>query len=613
MPKKKNKEKKLVSIIIPAYKQEKTIKKDILSIYETMSQTRWNFEIIVIVDGLVDKTLERVKVLRKNKVKVFGYKTNRGKGYALRYGMARAMGDYIGFIDAGMDIDPNGISMLLEHMEWYGADVVIGSKRHPASKTNYPFIRKIYSWGYHLPVRILFGLNVKDTQSGLKVYKREVLEKVLPRLLVKQFAFDVEMLAVAKSLGFSKIYEAPIDIKWKKEKTSFTAKIIFDKNIQRMIVDTLAVFYRLKILKYYRDENRDKWLYQRELDTKPDVRGKKNIKFSIIVPVRKINAYVKESIPHILNLSYQNFEVLIITDLPEKNIFKDKRVRIIDSKKDPTPGPKRNLGARKAKGSVLVFMDDDAFPEDDWLDRAYEIFKDKKVYALGGPAVTPRDASLLERLGGRVFESWLASGGTSYRYAPGRARIIKDYPSVNLFVRKKDFNKVGGFTTEFWPGEDTKLCLDLVHLYGRGFPYDPSPIVYHHRRQLLLPHLKQVSRYGRHRGQFAKIFPETSRVPSYFVPLFFVAGLFIGPLAAVFIPQLWVVYFVVLAVYLLLLLIESVNVFITELSLKAAIYFMVGIFWTHVVYGVNFLIGLVKKPKFVPKKVDFKTGKYLEG
>ena len=128
-----------------------------------------------------------------------------------------------------------------------------------------------------------------------------------------------------------------------------------------------------------------------------------------------------------------------------------------------------------------------------------------------------------------------------------------------------------------------------------------------------LPHLKQVSRYGRHRGQFAKIFPETSRVPSYFVPLFFVAGLFIGPLAAVFVPQLWVMYFVVLAVYLLLLLIESVNIFITELSLKAAIYFMVGIFWTHVVYGVNFLIGLVKKPKFVPKKVDFKTGKYLEG
>lgn len=610
---KKDKEKKLVSIIIPAYKQEKTIKKDILNVYETMSQTRWDFEIIVVVDGLVDKTLDRLRSIKNRKIKVFSYKTNRGKGYALRYGMARANGDYIGFIDAGMDIDPNGIGMLLEHMEWYNADIMIGSKRHPASKTNYPLIRKVYSSGYHVLTRVLFGLKVKDTQSGIKVFKKEVLDRVLPRLLVKRFATDVEVLAVAKDLGFDQIYEAPIQIKWKEEKTSFTNKVLFDRNVQKMIIDTFAVYYRLKILRYYRDENKDNWLYRRELDTKSEVRGKESIKFSIIIPVRKINNYVKESVPHILNLSYQNFEVLIVTDYPEKNIFRDKRVRIISSDKDPTPGQKRNLGAKKAKGGVLVFMDDDASPEDDWLNRAYEIFKDNKVYALGGPAATPKNAGLLERLGGRVFESWLASGGTVYRYRPGQARIVNDYPSVNLFVRKKSFDKVGGFTTEFWPGEDTKLCLDLLHLYNRGFPYDPSPIVYHHRRELLLPHLKQVSRFGRHRGQFAKIFPETSRVPSYFVPLFFIAGLFLGPLASVIVPQFWIVYFAVLAIYLLLLFIESINVFLTELSLKAAIYFMVGIFWTHVVYGVNFLIGLMKKPKFVAKRVDFKTGKYLEG
>ncbi|MFC1700105.1 glycosyltransferase [Patescibacteria group bacterium] len=609
----KNKKKKLVSIIIPAYKQEKTIRKDILNIYDTMSQTRWNFEIIVVVDGMVDKTFERLKPIRKKKIKVFRYKTNRGKGYALRYGTARSVGDYVCFLDAGMDIDPNGISMLLEHMEWYGADVVIGSSRHPASKSNYPLIRKIYSAGYHTLVRILFGLKVKDTQRGMKVFRREVLEKILPRLLVKRFATDIEMLAVAKHLGFGKIYEAPVDVNWEENKTSFTGKVLFDKNIQRMIIDTLAVFYRLKILRYYRDENRDRWLYRKELDIKADIRGKEDIKFSIIIPVRKINNYVKESIPHILNLNYQNFEVIIISDRSERNTFRDRRVKTMSSK-DPTPSPKRNLGAKKAKGEILVFMDDDAFPEDDWLDRAYEIFKDRSVYALGGPAATPKEVGLLERLGGRVFESWLASGGTTYRYRPRQERLVKDYPSVNLFVRKKAFNKIGGFSTEFWPGEDTKLCLDLVNLHGgRGFPYDPSPIVYHHRRELLLPHLKQVSRYGRHRGQFAKIFPETSRVPSYFVPLLFVLGLVLGPVASIFIPKLWVVYFCVLAAYLVLLLIESINVFLSELSFKALIYFMIGIFWTHVVYGVNFLIGLIKKPKLTPKKVDYKTGKYLEG
>lgn len=264
----KSKKGKIVSVIIPAYKQEKTIVEDVTRIFETMSQTRWPFEIIVVVDGFVDKTFEKIKKLESPEIKVCGYENNKGKGYAIRYGMARALGDYIAFIDSGMDIDPNGISMLLEHMEWYDADIIVGSKRHPASKIDYPPIRRFYSWGYSKFVKILFGLKVTDTQSGIKVFKREVLEKVLPRLLVKQFAFDIEILAVSKYLGFDKIYEAPIKINWKKSNTNFTPFLIFDKNIRDMIRDTLAVFYRLRILKYYDDSKKRKWIYDKDLDMK---------------------------------------------------------------------------------------------------------------------------------------------------------------------------------------------------------------------------------------------------------------------------------------------------------------------------------------------------------
>lgn len=264
----KSKKGKIVSVIIPAYKQEKTIVEDVTRIFETMSQTRWPFEIIVVVDGFVDKTFEKIKKLESPEIKVCGYENNKGKGYAIRYGMARALGDYIAFIDSGMDIDPNGISMLLEHMEWYDADIIVGSKRHPASKIDYPPIRRFYSWGYSKFVKILFGLKVTDTQSGIKVFKREVLEKVLPRLLVKQFAFDIEILAVSKYLGFDKIYEAPIKINWKKSNTNFTPFLIFDKNIRDMIRDTLAVFYRLRILKYYDDSKKRKWVYDKDLDMK---------------------------------------------------------------------------------------------------------------------------------------------------------------------------------------------------------------------------------------------------------------------------------------------------------------------------------------------------------
>jgi len=259
-------DKKLVSVIIPAYKQEKTIVKDVQRIVDVMSQTRWAYEVIVVVDGFVDKTYEEAKTLETFDVKVVGYKTNRGKGYAIRYGMARSLGDYIVFIDSGMDIDPNGISMILEHMQWYNADIIVGSKRHPASKVAYPFIRRLYSWVYSRFVRFLFGLKITDTQSGLKVFKREVLEKVLPRLLVKEFAFDIEILAVSKYLGFERIYESPIQIDWVSTNTNFTPFLFLDKNIRRMIIDTLAVFYRLRILHYYSDKSKRLWVYDKELD-----------------------------------------------------------------------------------------------------------------------------------------------------------------------------------------------------------------------------------------------------------------------------------------------------------------------------------------------------------
>lgn len=258
--------KNLVSIIIPAYKQEKTIKKDVSRIYDTMSKTRWMFEIIVVVDGFVDKTLIEAKKVKKDNILVVGYENNRGKGYAVRYGMARASGGIIAFIDSGMDINPNGISMILEHMEWYNADVIVGSKRHEASKINYPQIRRFYSWGYHTLIRFLFGLRLKDTQTGLKVFRREVLEKVLPRLMVKKFAFDVEILAVARKLGFKRIYEAPVDVNWDSSRTSFNAFLFLDGNIRRMLVDTFAIFYRMYILDFYDDKSKRKWIYDKELD-----------------------------------------------------------------------------------------------------------------------------------------------------------------------------------------------------------------------------------------------------------------------------------------------------------------------------------------------------------
>ncbi len=252
-----------LSVIVPVYKQEKTIGVDLRQINRALSQTRFAYEIIAVVDGKkIDRSFEEAKKVRLSCLRVIGYPDNRGKGYAVRYGMARARGKRVAFIDAGMDIDPNGISMILEHMEWYGADIIVGSKRHPASQVDYPLLRRFYSFSYHFLVRLLFGLRLKDTQTGLKVFRREVLEKVLPRLLVKRFAFDVELLAVARYLGFKKIYEAPV--KLNKKRFQFSSTIKFRDGFWALW-DTLAIFYRLKILRYYRDGNRRRWRYDKNL------------------------------------------------------------------------------------------------------------------------------------------------------------------------------------------------------------------------------------------------------------------------------------------------------------------------------------------------------------
>ena len=125
---------KLISVIVPCYKQEQTIVRDLKRIREVLDKLRYPTELICVVDGKVDQTFEKASRFAKkyNNVKAIGYGTNKGKGYAIRFGMAESHGEIIAFIDAGMDINPNGLSMLLEHMEWYDADIIVGSKRHPA-------------------------------------------------------------------------------------------------------------------------------------------------------------------------------------------------------------------------------------------------------------------------------------------------------------------------------------------------------------------------------------------------------------------------------------------------------------------------------------------------
>jgi len=237
-----------LSLIIPVFRQEKTILKNISLIKQALDTIRYDYEIIVVVDGKIDHSFEIIKKAKIAKVVCLYYHDNRGKSFAIRLGMHQAKGDYIMFLDSGNEIDTSGISMLLEHMEWYDADVIVGSKRHPASYVTYSISRKILSYGYYMLVKLLFGISVKDTQAGIKIYKKNVIKKVLPRLVEKKFAGDLEILVVASSLGFKRIYEAPIRLNY--TLATITSAATMDA-IKGIFQDTLAIWYRKNILHYY--------------------------------------------------------------------------------------------------------------------------------------------------------------------------------------------------------------------------------------------------------------------------------------------------------------------------------------------------------------------------
>lgn len=239
---------KLLSVIVPAYKEEKVIVQGLKDMIRVLDSIRHDYEIIVVVDGMLDSTFQKLKKAKLPKVRVLAYEENQGKWYAIRLGMKYAKGDYVMFIDGGMEIDPQGMAMLLEHMDWYEADIIVGSKRHPASQVHYTPLRKFLSFGYYYLVKILFGIRVRDTQAGIKVMRSDVMKKIWPRLLEKRFSGDLEVLVIAQRLGYTKIYEAPIRLNFSLAALSSAATLA---SIWKMFVETLAIFYRSRLVRFY--------------------------------------------------------------------------------------------------------------------------------------------------------------------------------------------------------------------------------------------------------------------------------------------------------------------------------------------------------------------------
>ena len=237
-----------VSVVLPCYNAGGGLRGVLESLREVLPPTR-SWEIVVVSDGSTDDTVAIAQEFVSDNVRLVPEPIRIGKGHALRVGLAQARGRYVAFMDADGDIDPHGIGPALALTELYEPDMVLGSKRHPMSEVHYPPLRRVLSWTYHKLCRLLFRVNVRDTQTGFKLIRRDVLAAVLPRMLEKRYAFDLEFLVVARSCGYARVFEAPITINYR-----FDSRVNVGATI-RILIDTLAVFYRRYVLDSYKGDD----------------------------------------------------------------------------------------------------------------------------------------------------------------------------------------------------------------------------------------------------------------------------------------------------------------------------------------------------------------------
>jgi glycosyltransferase involved in cell wall biosynthesis len=234
-----------LSVIVPAYREARHIQDNLGKLLRELGALGRTYEVIVVSDGNTDETAREAERVVSPFIKVIEYDRNMGKGYALRCGVAHSSGELVTFIDADMELDPQYIKGFIAVMETFHCDAVVGSKRHPMSNVHYPPVRRFQSLVYQLLVRTLFHVKVRDTQTGLKLFRRDVLEEVVPLLAIKRFAFDLELLVVARQLGYGRVMEAPVDLDYRFETTA-DLRAAWD-----VLWDTAAIFYRLHILHYY--------------------------------------------------------------------------------------------------------------------------------------------------------------------------------------------------------------------------------------------------------------------------------------------------------------------------------------------------------------------------
>lgn len=231
-----------VSFVLPAFNEGNVIECSLEQLDRVFRDNGLVYEVVVVDDGSNDDTRLRAMryASRNSHVRVVGYEHNKGKGFAVKTGFWKCRGDFVIFVDSDSEVSFNVINRYVEALK--DADMVIGSKWHKDSLVDISFVRKLLSRGFNILVRLLTGLKVCDTQCGIKAVRREAFGKIFRRLSVKRYAFDVELLVLAKLYGL-KVTELPVKVSLKNR---FSLR-----EVLHMFLDLIGIAYRLRVKKWY--------------------------------------------------------------------------------------------------------------------------------------------------------------------------------------------------------------------------------------------------------------------------------------------------------------------------------------------------------------------------
>ncbi|MGO9344136.1 MAG: glycosyltransferase [Acidimicrobiales bacterium] len=234
-----------LTIVMPYYNPGDRLGRNVSDVVAVLERTELDFEVIAVSDGSTDGSGASLEPLEHGRVRRIDLARHKGKGEALRVGLTEGRGRYLGFIDADGDLPADLLGPFVTEIRSGDVDIVLGSKRHSGSEVEYPIVRRLYSWGFQQLVRLLFDLDIRDTQTGIKVLRREVLEAVLPQMVEQRFAFDLELLVVARLLGFDRFAELPVRIERRFGST------ISLRAVAGILADTFSIWWRLRVTHQY--------------------------------------------------------------------------------------------------------------------------------------------------------------------------------------------------------------------------------------------------------------------------------------------------------------------------------------------------------------------------